>query len=93
MRNVLEKTADFICRWMTLWVILFSALAFLNPEPFKPIGKYISYLLGVDMLGMGLTMSLKDFRLVFTQPQGCILRRRAALLDYACSQLSGGKKR
>mgnify|MGYP000001632117 FL=1 len=78
MRNVLEKTADFVCRWMTLWVILFSALAFLNPEPFKPIGKYISYLLGVIMLGMGLTMSLKDFRLVFTRPKdvfyGVVLR-------------------
>ena len=78
MRKALEKTADFVCRWMTLWVVLFSALAFLNPEPFKPIGKYISYLLGVIMLGMGLTMSLKDFRLVFTRPKdvfyGVVLR-------------------
>lgn len=65
----LEKVAHFICRRMTLWVIVFSAIAFLYPEPFKPIGKHISYLLGVIMLGMGLTMSLRDFRLVFTRPK------------------------
>ncbi len=65
----LEKTAQFICRHMTLWVVLCSAVAFFYPAPFKPIGKYISYLLGVIMLGMGLTMSLEDFRLVLTRPK------------------------
>lgn len=65
----LEKAAQFICRNMTLWVVLCSAIAFFHPEPFKPIGKYISYLLGVIMLGMGLTMSFEDFRLVITRPK------------------------
>lgn len=65
----LEKVAYGVCRYMTLWVILFSAVAFMNPAVFKPIGPYIPYLLGVIMLGMGLTMSLDDFRLVFTRPK------------------------
>ncbi|TWH48679.1 bile acid:sodium symporter family protein [Sporomusa sp. KB1] len=65
----LEKLAQFICRNMTLWVVVFSVVAFFYPEPFKPIGKNISYLLGVIMLGMGLTMSLEDFRLVLTRPK------------------------
>ncbi|SDF71786.1 bile acid:sodium symporter family protein [Sporomusa acidovorans] len=65
----LEKVAQFICRNMTLWVVICSVIAFFNPEPFKPIGKYISYLLGIIMLGMGLTMSVEDFRLVFTRPK------------------------
>lgn len=65
----LEKAAQFICRHMTLWVVVCSVIAFFNPEPFKPIGKYISYLLGVIMLGMGLTMSFEDFRLVLTRPK------------------------
>lgn len=64
-----EKVARFICQHMTLWVVLCSAVAFFNPEPFKPIGKHISYLLGVIMLGMGLTMSLDDFRLILTRPK------------------------
>ena len=67
--KVLEKLAQFICRNMTLWVIVCSAVAFFYPAPFKPIGKYISYMLGVIMLGMGLTMSLEDFRLVLTRPK------------------------
>lgn len=65
----LEKLAQFICRNMTLWVVLCSAIAFFYPAPFKPIGAYISYLLGIIMLGMGLTMSLEDFRLVLTRPK------------------------
>ena len=65
----LERLAQFICRNMTIWVIVFSAIAFFYPEPFKPVGKYISYMLGIIMLGMGLTMSFEDFRLVLTRPK------------------------
>lgn len=69
MIKCLEKLAQFICRHMTIWVIILSVIAFFYPAPFKPIGKYISYLLGIIMLGMGLTMSFQDFRLVFTRPK------------------------
>lgn len=65
----LEKLAQFICKNMALWVVIFSGIAFLYPAPFKPIGPNISYLLGVIMLGMGLSMSLDDFRLVLTRPK------------------------
>lgn len=65
----LEKLAQFICKNMALWVVIFSGIAFLYPAPFKPIGANISYLLGVIMLGMGLSMSLDDFRLVLTRPK------------------------
>jgi BASS family bile acid:Na+ symporter len=65
----LEKVAQFICKHMTLWVVVCCVVAFFFPTPFKPIGKYISYMLGVIMLGMGLTMSPKDFRLVLTRPK------------------------
>lgn len=65
----LESLAGVICKHMTVWVVILSAVAFLYPTPFKPIGGYISYMLGVIMLGMGLTMSLEDFRLVLTRPK------------------------
>lgn len=65
----LEKLAQFICKHMALWVVVFSVIAFFYQAPFKPIGKYISYMLGVIMLGMGITMSLDDFRLVLTRPK------------------------
>lgn len=69
MVKLLEKLAALICKYMTVWVILTSVVAFMNPAPFKGVGPYISYLLGVIMLGMGLTMSLDDFRLVLTRPK------------------------
>jgi BASS family bile acid:Na+ symporter len=67
--NLLEKAAKFICEKFTLWIILFSLLAYLQPAVFKPIVPHISYLLGLIMLGMGLTMSLNDFKLVFSRPK------------------------
>ncbi|MBU2700631.1 BASS family bile acid:Na+ symporter [Sporomusaceae bacterium BoRhaA] len=67
--NVLEKGAKFICEKFTLWIIVFSVLAYVEPEPFKPIVPHISYLLGLIMLGMGLTLSFDDFKLVFSRPK------------------------
>jgi len=73
-----EKIAKFITKLFPVWVLVFAAIAFLSPEPFKPYGKYVIYLLGMIMLGMGLTMSLDDFKLVFTRPKdvlyGVVLR-------------------
>ncbi|MBP2664460.1 MAG: bile acid:Na+ symporter, family [Firmicutes bacterium] len=64
----LERAAQFITKLFPVWVIVFAAVAFFSPNPFKPFGTYIPYLLGLIMLGMGLTMSLDDFKLVFTRP-------------------------
>lgn len=69
MKTMSERIAGFITRFFPLWVVLFAAWAFFDPAPFKPYGGYVSYLLGVVMLGMGLTMSLEDFRLVFSRPR------------------------
>lgn len=69
MIKFLEKVAALICKYMTVWVVVMAAIAFVNPAPFKFIGPHISYMLGIIMLGMGLTMSLEDFRLVLTRPK------------------------
>ncbi|HWR40252.1 MAG TPA: bile acid:sodium symporter family protein [Patescibacteria group bacterium] len=74
----IEKVSRFITRLFPVWVLLFAAIAFFSPEPFKPFGKFIPYLLGLVMLGMGLTMSLDDFKLVLSRPKdvlyGVLLR-------------------
>ncbi len=70
--ETLQKICKFITRFFPLWVILFAALAFFVPGPFKGFGSWISYLLGLIMLGMGLTMTLNDFKLVFTRPKDVI---------------------
>jgi BASS family bile acid:Na+ symporter len=68
----LEKAVKFITKLFPLWVILCAAIAYLAPEPFKPYGSWIAWLLGVVMLGMGLTMNLNDFKLVFKRPKDVI---------------------
>ncbi|MDR3562271.1 MAG: bile acid:sodium symporter family protein [Negativicutes bacterium] len=70
--GIVEKISKVITKLFPLWVIVFAATAFLSPDPFKPYGQYIPYLLGVVMLGMGLTMSLDDFKLVLTRPKDVI---------------------
>lgn len=75
---LIERLAKIITQYFPLWVIIFAAAAFFQPDPFKPLGTYIPYLLGIIMLGMGLTMSLHDFKLVLTRPKdvlfGILLR-------------------
>ncbi|PRR71090.1 bile acid:sodium symporter family protein [Neomoorella humiferrea] len=70
-----QKTTvlDFIPKYFTLWVIVFAFLAILTPNTFKPLGGYISYFLGVVMLGMGMTLSAEDFAAVFKQPLNVLI--------------------
>ncbi|WP_110955130.1 bile acid:sodium symporter family protein [Anaerosinus massiliensis] len=67
-----EKISTIITRYFPLWVVFFAALAFFQPTPFKPLGTYVPYLLGLIMLGMGLTMSIHDFKLVLIRPKDVI---------------------
>lgn len=74
----LAKFAGFVTSTVSLWVMLGAVLAFFHPALIKPLGKYIPYLLGVIMLGMGLTMTAADFKLVLSRPKdvcyGVLLR-------------------
>jgi bile acid:Na+ symporter, BASS family len=49
-------------------VLLFAALAFYNPNAFTWIAPYIVPLLGIVMFGMGLTLSVNDFKEIFKRP-------------------------
>ena len=62
---------------MALIVLVVAAGSLLWPDVFGVIKTaWISYLLGVVMFGMGLTLNLHDFKIVFTRPRdvivGCI---------------------
>ncbi|EJF89189.1 bile acid:sodium symporter family protein [Bartonella tamiae] len=59
-----------LTRFFPLWVILFAGFAFFQSEIVLSfhLGSYVSWLLGLIMLGMGLTMSPKDFKMVLTRP-------------------------
>jgi BASS family bile acid:Na+ symporter len=60
--------STFVGKTFALWVILFAVLGFFLPEVFKQLAPYIVWLLGIIMFGMGLTLSVDDFRELVKRP-------------------------
>ncbi|HEV7319586.1 MAG TPA: bile acid:sodium symporter family protein [Ensifer sp.] len=60
--------SQFVGRTFALWVIVFAVLGFVFPDIFKQITPYIVTLLGIIMFGMGLTISIDDFKEVAKRP-------------------------
>ncbi|MCK5701852.1 MAG: hypothetical protein KAI29_11895, partial [Cyclobacteriaceae bacterium] len=66
MRTVL----NFLINAFPLWIILGSTIALLEPMVFTWFsGSFITYGLGVIMLGMGLTLKPEDFKIVIKSPK------------------------
>ena len=55
-------------RFFILWIILFSAVAYLFPSVFENLGFLIVPMLAVIMFAMGITLRTDDFRRVFSRP-------------------------
>lgn len=66
--KVLEAVSTIAGKYFAVWVILISVIAFMVPDPFLGLGKYITILLGIVMFGMGLTLKAVDFKIIFTKP-------------------------
>ncbi|QIW15466.1 sodium transporter [Pasteurellaceae bacterium RH1A] len=67
--QALLKFTNFVSKTFAIWVVVFALLAGAMPETFKPLVKWIPYLLGIVMLGMGLTLTFKDFGEVAKNPK------------------------
>lgn len=59
---------NFITRLFPVWALLFSLVAYLFPAWLVPLKSYIIPLLAVIMFGMGITLSLSDFRALARNP-------------------------
>lgn len=67
------KLYRYISDYMGLVVLAAAVLALCFPETLGQIPPMvINYLLGVVMFGMGLTLNLHDFRIVFSRPKDVI---------------------
>ncbi len=66
--KTLASISQFFNKTFALWVLVFAVLAYISPEFYKPLAGWISPLLGIVMFGMGLTLSVNDFKLVFSHP-------------------------
>lgn len=70
---MLERISNFAGRTFAIWVVLFALISFNFPNIFNWIAPYISILLGVIMFGMGLTLSIRDFKNVFKMPKSVLI--------------------
>ena len=73
MRNFVEKITDFLVKKIVLLVVLISALGLMNPDSLTWVGPYVSILLGVAMFGMGMTLTVDDFKNVVRNPKAIFL--------------------
>ncbi|MGF6723702.1 BASS family bile acid:Na+ symporter [Paraburkholderia sp. GAS41] len=57
-----------VTRLFPLWAVLISLTAYFSPASFSPIAPHVTTLLTIIMLAMGVTLSVADFKRVFTRP-------------------------
>ncbi|STY80375.1 bile acid transporter [Moraxella catarrhalis] len=69
----LLKFTNFVSKTFAVWVVVFALIAVQFPDVFKQLVPWIPYLLGIVMLGMGLTLTFKDFGEVTKNPKAVII--------------------
>lgn len=71
--KALLKFTQFISKTFAIWVVVAAFIAARFPETFKIFTPWIPYLLGIVMLGMGLTLTFKDFAEVTKNPKAVLI--------------------
>lgn len=70
----MKKLCRYISDYMGILVLAAALLALAFPNALQQVRPtVINYLLGVVMFGMGLTLNLKDFKIVFSRPKDVII--------------------
>lgn len=72
MRTFL-RFSQFIQKTFAFWVVLFAAIAMWIPEAFVWLKVYITWMLGIIMFGMGMTMTVNDFKGVLKSPKAVLI--------------------
>lgn len=71
--SFITRFSRIVQKTFALWVLVFAAIAFINPTLFSFVGPYIALILGVIMFGMGVTMTVDDFKGVLKQPKSVLI--------------------
>lgn len=71
--KILERISIAAGNTFAIWVVLFAILAFFFPAGFTWIAPHISLVLGIIMFGMGLTLSLQDFKGIIKAPKSVLI--------------------
>ena len=71
---MMKKICHYISEYMSVLVLAAAVLALVFPDTLQHIRPtVINYMLGVVMFGMGLTLNLQDFKIVFSRPKDVII--------------------
>lgn len=76
MKNLIVKIgkiSSLLTKYIGVIIIVFSILAFFWQEGFSWATNYTSVFLGIAMFGMGLTIHMGDFQIVFSRPKEVII--------------------
>ena len=76
----LLRLTQFIQKTFALWVVLFAGIALLVPDAFVWLKAYITWMLGIIMFGMGMTMTPHDFKSVLQRPKAVLIGVTAQFL-------------
>lgn len=71
--NALSRLSSVLTKYIGMIIICFSVIAFFWRDGFAWTTNYTSIFLGVAMFGMGLTIHIGDFKVVFTRPKEIII--------------------
>ena len=71
--KALEKINALVSKNMAVLVMVFAAIALILPDAFKWTTSQIPMLLGVVMFGMGMTLSVQDFKEIFRRPRDVLI--------------------
>ena len=81
-----KKCIAFMAKYVPLWVIISAGIAYMWPHLFRDYKVVISPCLSLIMLGMGLSMTPQDFKLIILRPKDVII---GILTVYICMPLVG----
>ncbi|WP_303880786.1 bile acid:sodium symporter family protein [Desulfovibrio piger] len=84
MLSVLRRLSVALTRFMGVIIIAFSALALWQPWIFSWVAPHISAMLGIIMLGMGMTLHWQDFSHVLRHPRDLVL---GLVVQFGCMPL------
>lgn len=70
---MLTKVSRFATNTFLFWMLLAAIIGFVFPAQLATVSQFVPYLLGIVMLGMGLTIDPKDFKIIFQAPRAVII--------------------
>lgn len=64
----MKKCCSFLVNNMAIFVVLIGIVGAVWPWTLQWVGPYVGWLLGIVMFGMGMTLTVDDFKNVFKRP-------------------------